>query len=201
MNTKRPTPREKWNRRYRETGLHPDAQAPAEWLSEHRPLLAGLRGRRALDLACGGGRNALYLAQLGFQVDAVDISDVAIEALSAAAADRGLPINARRLDLETERLPVERYHVIVQIDYLQRELFGSLARALAPGGTLIVETLTRAHVDELGNSFDPRFLLDRNELLRAFSDLHIRHYREGVVDRAGRPRAVASLVAERIAHR
>ena len=85
----------------------------------------------------------------------------------------------------------------MQINYLQRDLFGSLARALTSGGILIVETVTRAHVEELGKSFDPRFVLEHNELLRSFPDLHLRHYREGVVDRSGRPRAVASLLAER----
>jgi SAM-dependent methyltransferase len=166
-------------------------------LVENRAVLTGPGGRRALDLACGDGRNALFLAQLGFDVVAVDVSDVAINALRKAAVNRGLAVDARRVDLEDEALPGDRYDVIVQINYLQRDLFGSLARALTSGGILIVETVTRAHVEELGKSFDPRFVLEHNELLRSFPDLHLRHYREGVVDRSGRPRAVASLLAER----
>jgi tellurite methyltransferase len=189
--------RERWNRRYTEEGLRPFPDRPAEWLTENRSLLAGGDGRRALDVACGDGRNALYLAQLGFEVDAVDVSDVAITALQSAARDRGLAVHPRRLDLESEPLPTERYDVIVQFNYLQRDLFGALARGLAPGGLLIVETVTRAHVEELGNRFDPRFVLDHNELLRSFPDLHVRHYREGVVDRSGRLRGVAGLVAQR----
>lgn len=189
--------REKWNRRYAEKGLVPFPDRPAEWLAENRTLLAGAAGRRALDIACGDGRNAGYLAQLGFEVVAVDVSDVAIDALRTAAVERGLAVEARRIDLERDGLPDECYDAIVQFNYLQRDLLGRLAGALAPGGILIVETVTQAHVDELGNSFDPRFMLGENELLRCFGDLHVCHYREGIVDRAGRPRAVASLVARR----
>jgi SAM-dependent methyltransferase len=189
--------RERWNRHYAERGLTPFPDRPSEWLAENRPLLVGPSGRRALDIACGNGRNALYLAQLGFAVDAVDVSDVAVSALRAAALERGLEVDARRLDLETDTLPVAHYDVVVQINYLQRDLFRALAAALVPGGALVVETVTRAHVEELGNTFDPRFVLDDNELVRAFPDLLVRHYREGITDRAGRPRGVASLVAER----
>jgi SAM-dependent methyltransferase len=101
------------------------------------------------------------------------------------------------VDLERDALPVAHYDVIVQIDYLQRSLFEPLARALTPGGILIVETVTRAHAEELGHGFDPRFLLDRGELPASFPDLHVLRYEEGVVERRGRPRAVASLVAVR----
>ncbi len=187
--------RERWNRRYAECGVRAFPPAPAEWLIENRALLPGSGARRALDLACGDGRNAAYLAGLGFEVDAVDISDVVIEALQAAASDRGVAVNPVRLDLECEPLPGSDYDVIVQLNYLQRSLFAPIARALAAGGILIVETVTREHAEELGNRFNPRFLLDRNELRTAFPDLEVLRYEEGVAERSGRPRALASLVA------
>lgn len=189
--------RERWNRRYSERGLDAFPDRPAVWLAENRPLLLERSGGVALDVACGDGRNSRYLAELGFAVEAVDVSDVAVAALHAAAAQRGLTVEPRRMDLETEPLPIARYDAVVQLNYLQRDLFGALARALAPGGILVVETVTRAHVEELGNRFDPRFVLNDNELLRAFPGLHVRHYREGVVVRSEKPRGVASLVAER----
>jgi tellurite methyltransferase len=189
--------RQKWNRRYREKDWRPFPDAPSQWLLENRSFVTGAPGRRALDVACGDGRNALYLARCGFAVDAVDVSDVAIDALRAEALARDLTISPRQVDLEAHALPVERYDVIVQINYLQRDLCGPLAEALTPGGILIVETVTRAHIEELGQSFDRRFVLERNELLRSFPDLDVRHYWEGVVDRSGRPRGVASLVAQR----
>jgi SAM-dependent methyltransferase len=192
-----PGPRERWNRRYAERGVRAFPATPAQWLIENRSVLPGPVGRRALDLACGDGRNAAYLARFGFEVDAVDISDVVIDALQAAAIDRRLAVNPRRTDLERDPLPESHYDVIVQLNYLQRSLFEPLARALAPGGILILETVTRAHAEELGHHFDPRFLLERNELLASFPDLDVLRYEEGVAERSGRPRAVASLVARR----
>jgi tellurite methyltransferase len=193
--------RERWNHRYAERGVHPFADAPAEWLAANRDLLAGGPGRRALDVACGDGRNSAYLAGMGFAVDAVDISDTVIDALRAAAASLELPVTAWRLDLERDPLPSGPYDVIAQLNYLQRSLFEALADALAPGGLLIVETVTRAHADQLGNRFDPRFLLEPGELLTAFGDLDVLRYEEGIVERSGRPRAVASLTARRLDER
>jgi tellurite methyltransferase len=189
--------RAKWNRRYSTQPARPLPDVPAEWLLENRSVVVASRGRRALDVACGAGRNALFLAGLGFEVDAVDVSDVAIDRLHAVARERSLPIRAHRLDLEREPLPFSGYAVIVQIDYLQRDLFGPLERALAPGGSLVVETVTRAHVERLGHRFDRRFVLEPGELLRAFPELQVHRYEEGVADRSGRPRAVASLLAQR----
>ena len=163
------TPRERWNARYATAAFEPFPGAPADWLVEHtaelRELLASGGQRRALDLACGDGRNARWLAKLGFAVDAVDVSDVAIEALRRAAADRGLRVDARALDLEQDDLPAGPYDVVVCMSYLQRDLFDGLKRVLAPGGLLIYETFARAHVEELGHDFNPAYVLDRNELL------------------------------------
>jgi tellurite methyltransferase len=181
--------RQTWNARYRERGSAPGH--PADWLTENRALL---RGRRALDLACGTGRNARYLAQLGFTVDAVDISEVAIESLQGVAG-----VTARVADLEHDGLPGGGYDVIALINYLQRDLFAAVAAALGPGGIVAAETVTRAHVEQLGRSFDDRFLLESGELRDAFPGLEVVRYREGVVERGGRPRAVASIIARRAA--
>jgi SAM-dependent methyltransferase len=198
----RPPARERWNERYGEA-FAPFAAAPAEWLGEHRALLAelagGASGPRALDVACGDGRNARLLAELGFTVDAVDVSDVAVAALRSAAAVAGLDVHARAADLERERLPAGAYDVVVCMNYLQRDLFGGLQDALRAGGVLLYETFARAHVEQLGKPFNPAYVLDRNELLHAFPALHVRHYHEGVVRRSGELRGVAGLVAQRLA--
>jgi SAM-dependent methyltransferase len=188
--------REKWNLRYAaEPGFAPFPDAPAEWLVENRALLGEVRGR-ALDVACGDGRNSRYLAEaLGFPVEAIDVSDVAVDALRAAASARGLDVEARRVDLEAEAPPPGPYAVIVEVNFLQRDLFAALAGALGPGGLLVFETFVDA--GEPDQRLDPRFLLAPNELLHAFPGLLVRHYREGVAVRGGRPQAVASLVAQR----
>lgn len=190
-------PRERWNRKWSARGLRPFELPPATWLVESRTSLAGTLGRRALDVACGDGRNAAYLIKLGFEVDAVDISDVAIGALQTVARRRGLAVSPRRMDLESEPLPLGRYDVVVQFNYLQRDLFGPLASALAPGGILVAETFTRGHPDRVGEQLHDRYLLRRGELRRAFPELRIVSYREAVRHGSGGPRAVASLVAER----
>jgi tellurite methyltransferase len=148
-------------------------------------------------VACGDGRNAGYLAQLGFEVDAVDVSDVAIDALRAAADARGLSVHPRRCDLEEAGLTEADYDVIVQINYLQRGLFGDLVRALGPGGLLILETFTRADLEALGNHVEARYLLDAGELPASFPELEVIRHREAVVEHGGRTRAVAGLVARR----
>jgi len=194
--------RERWNERYAGDGFRPFDVDPAEWLAEHHGLLGELAGERdaprALDVACGDGRNARLLAELGFAVDAIDVSDVAVAALRAAAAERGLPVTAAVVDLERDGLPDGTWDVVVCVNYLQRDLFAGLQDALTAGGLLLCETFARAHVEELGRPFNPAYVLDRNELLRAFCDLHVRHYREGVAERRDEPRGVASIVAQRL---
>jgi SAM-dependent methyltransferase len=188
--------RERWNERRRRDGFEPFPERPSEWLVEHRELLSG--HGRALDVACGDGRDALLLARLGYDVDAVDVSDIAIDALRAAADQHALPIHPRVVALEREPLPGNEYDAVVCFNYLQRDLFWRLEHALRPDGLLIFETFGRAHIDELGKDFNPAYVLSRNELLHAFPGLHVVHYREGVAQRSGAPRGVASIVAQRL---
>jgi tellurite methyltransferase len=193
--------RERWNARYGERAFEPFPPTPGAWLVEHRDLLDEVSGasgtRRALDVACGDGRDARYLAELGFEVDALDVSDIAVAALRAAAIARGLTVDARVHDLEREPLATAAYDVVVCMNYLQRDLFAALRDALAPGGLLFYETFARAHVEELGRRFNPAFVLDRNELLSTFSELYVLRYREGPAQRRGELRGVASIVAQR----
>jgi SAM-dependent methyltransferase len=193
--------RERWNERFGAAGTAaPGQDEPSEWLAENEDLLRSVAGpgRRALDVAAGSGRNALYLAALGFAVDALDISDVAIDQLRTAARERDLPVDARITDLEDDGLPSGTYDVVVTMNYLQRDLFGALAAAVAPGGLLVYETFGPAHLDELGASTNPAFVLAPGELRAAFGELEVLRYEEGVAQRSGRPKGVASLVARRV---
>jgi tellurite methyltransferase len=189
--------RERWNRRWSERGVHALQRPPSAWLVANRAFVLQAPGRHALDVACGDGRNAAYLARLGFAVRAIDISDAAIDGVQSAARTAGLAIDARQLDLERDRLPVARFDVVIIFNYLQRDLFPDLVAALTPGGILVAETFTRAHATQLGNAVSERYLLAPGELRAAFADLQLLRYREGVRHDTGRPRAVAGVVGRR----
>jgi SAM-dependent methyltransferase len=169
--------RERWNARYRADDY---AFAPAAWLRElERMLREHPPGARALDLACGGGRNALYLAELGYVVDAWDISDVGLDLLrnelaQRAEAGEALMVSPLRLDLEAVPLPANTYDLVLDAHYLERSLFPSMKRALRPRGRLIVRTFLHVRggpiTERLSN---PAYALQPGELASAFGDLEI----------------------------
>ncbi|MHB8660192.1 MAG: class I SAM-dependent methyltransferase [Solirubrobacteraceae bacterium] len=166
---------------------------PARWLLEHHELISTQAPGHALDVACGSGRHAFLLHELGFEVDAVDVDSSAVQELRRRAAACNARIRVAQADVTGIRLPRSFYSVIVNTNFLERCLFSPLSAALAPSGLLIFETFTRDHVEVLKNRMNPAFLLEPNELLRAFGGLRVLHYREGVVNDR-HPRAVASLV-------
>lgn len=176
--------REKWNERHARATADTADDPPAEWVVAQRDLLAGLGRGRALDVAAGRGRHAWFLAGLGFEVDALDVSDVAVDVLRAGAAERALPVRALRADLPSDRLGEPPYQVVVVVNFLERSLFAQLEAALAPGGLLVYETFTRRQA-----GMNPTYALASGELLRAFPALDVLRHRE-----AG-PRA--GLVARR----
>jgi SAM-dependent methyltransferase len=185
--------RERWDARYREAG------APGPPSAFLRSLDAELPRRgRALDVAGGSGRNALWLAYRGLDVTLVDVSPVALDKARAAAAGLGLATVA--LDLEADPLPAGPFDLIVCIDYLQRSLFAAFAAALAPDGVLVFSQATRRNLERHPHP-SARFLLDEGELPRLVADLTILRCEEGwFADGAAEPRHEARLVAARIAY-
>lgn len=119
--------------------------------------------KRALDVACGFGGSALYLASLGYQVDAVDISGVALSQAQAEARRRSLHLRLIQADLSRWWVPPCRYDLSIVKYFLNRNLLPQLARGLLPGGLLFVETWN-LHVLSVRPSFDPTFLLKPGEL-------------------------------------
>jgi tellurite methyltransferase len=152
---------------------------------------------RALDVACGKGRNALYLAGLGFEVVAMDISSVALAAGRSRAEAKQLTIDWRQTDLEEVRLDEAGFDLIVNFNYLQRSLFGQIKRALKIGGYVICETYL-IDQKEIGHPKNPAYLLGHNELLESFSDLRILYYREGKFADADVASYRAGIVAQRL---
>ena len=151
---------------------------PAGFLLEQAHLLP--KGT-ILDVACGSGRNALYLAAQGFTIEGVDHDEQALAAVSAEAGRRNLSsLTLRCVDLEANPdLPKEHYDGIVVFFFLYRPLVPVLVQALKPGGVLVYETFL---IDNHLRHRHPRrreFCLAHNELLRLAAGLRILHYDEG----------------------
>jgi SAM-dependent methyltransferase len=172
--------------------------SPSSWLVQHAGLLP--RDGRALDVACGRGRHALWLAEHGLTTLAVDRDADAIRELSEAARERRLPLRAEVRDLECRAGPSGPaspfgpavFDVIVVVHYLHRPLFPALIEALAPDGLLVYETFTQAQAAR-GKPTNPDFLLQPGELLELVRPLEIVASREGDFD----GRMVASVIARR----
>lgn len=149
---------------------------PAPFLAEVLPRLAP---GRALDLACGAGREAVVLAEHGFSVEALDDDPDILARAEALAVRCGVRITTRVCDLERgdPRLPEERYDLVVVFRFLHRPLFPAIARAIAPGGRLVYETFRRGQA-RYSRPTHPRFLLDDGELASAFPGLTVEHYEE-----------------------
>lgn len=158
--------RERWDARYREEG--PCARAPSALVTELDALLP--RRGRALDVAGGAGRHAVWLARRGLEVTLVDVSPVGVDLARRAASEAGVPLDARALNLEREPLPPGPWDLILDFHYLQRSLFPAFARALAPGGLLVFVQPTRRNLERHPRP-GPAHLLDEGELARLAADL------------------------------
>ncbi|MDP2646985.1 MAG: methyltransferase domain-containing protein [Desulfobacterales bacterium] len=177
--------RKKWNEKYLKAA-YPDA--PARIVKK---FIGRAPGGRALDIGAGVGSNSLLAAEKGFQVDAVDVSDVALFRLFK----RHPRINPICADLDFFEIRKKRYSLILNIRFLNRRLFPHIREGLAPGGILIFETCLAAPGETAGDQPGQDYLLRENELLHAFLSLNILFYQE---KERGRKRArtySASLVA------
>lgn len=165
--------KETWNSRYQ--GVNDIRPQAASILAENHHLLP--EAGHALDLACGLGGNALLLAEKGLDVEAWDISDIAIQKLAQRAEEEGLRIHAQIKDLEMEPVPESAFDVITVSYYLDRNLFEPLLKALRPGGLVFYQTFSLPAVSCRGPS-NPDYRLKKQELLEAFSPLQVVLYRE-----------------------
>ncbi len=180
--------REKWDRRY-QVRYTEGIPGPRRWLSDHADLLTG---GRALDIACGVGRSALFAAQHGYVVDAVDISIEGLKQLRHVSEKLGLPINPIQADLDHFPLPILTYDLVMVFYFLDRRLFGPIKEALRPGGLLIYETFNAYYLRVMPGIERDKLLVPA-ELCRAFGEWEILDYRE--LTDGDRP--VGSLVARK----
>ncbi len=159
---------------------------------------------RALDLACGRGGNALFLARQGYDVDAMDISLNVLEKLADFAAKKQLAIHCLQRDVESEGLPAqhytEQYDVITVSYFLYRPLFADIVNALIPGALLFYQTWSQLSVEKEKGPASSKFRLAQGELLNLTEPLIPVYYQENGLlgDTRQGLRNEAMLIAQKI---
>ena len=181
-----------WDERFR-AGDHPKTE-PDPFLTQLEEYAELLPERpRALDVACGAGRNAVRLAEKGWRVTACDLSLEGLRQAQHLARERGVRLDLFCHDLETAVLPAGCFDVIVCFFFLERKLFPALKAALRPNGLIVYKTYT---VDERRFRDRPMHelhLLRHQELLAQFRDFRVLVYQELMEGRG-----VAQIIAQKI---
>ena len=169
----------KWDRKY-QTQLEkndPNTKIPSPaWVLKQHAEFLPLKGK-GLDLACGLGGNALFMARCGLKVEAWDISEVALTHLNNIAAVQKLPIKPVIADFEQMLFPFQQFDVIVVSRYLHRALFPQIEQALKPNGVLFYQTFLAPVQPNAPQN--PGFYLQSGELPQAFAKLTTQVYGEG----------------------
>ncbi len=174
------------------TDIHENGFRPAEFLVQNVELLP--KGR-VLDVAMGSGRNAIYLAKVGFNVEGVDKSSKAVNIVLELARKAEVNIKAQVSDLEGH-YPIEKdaYEVIMCFNYLQRSLIPQIKDGLKKGGMVVYEIFIMDQA-RFGKPKNPDYLLKHNELLDIFRGFWCLRYREGIVKG---PKAIVSIIAQKL---
>jgi len=163
---------EKWDRHYAKADDLPTA---ARVVQENHHLLPN-QGV-GLELACGLAANSFLIARHGIEMQAWDISPIAVEKVNDTAARLGLPVHASACDVMTQPPAPASYDVIVASHFFERALMPTLVDALNPGGLMFYQTFTQTKVSDNGPKKDEWRLAD-GELLSLFSELKVLVYRE-----------------------
>ncbi len=191
--------RERWNQKYREasgteTWMVPDSfleRAFSQYILPRFP-----HGGSALDLAGGAGRHAIWLAQQGWEVTLIDVSDAGVEQARQNAGPLAAHIHFVVDDLTHFKASQTqfgaRFEVVMAFFFLEREMFSEVVKAVRPGGLLVYKTLTLAQLQLPGGPKNPAHLLAPGELLRLADGLRVLHYREEIAEKA-----TAELVARK----
>ena len=179
--------RERWNKRYVGNPMPSNVAPIVQKYIQHVNI------GEALDIACGTGRNTHFLEELGFTIDAVDISDYALSRVKDSPN-----INKIETDLDSYNITSASYDLIVNCNYLNRRLVSQMKDAIKPNGVIMFETFIVAHDDEAKGSMNPDYLLKKNELLHSFRELDVIYYEErDDVNLRGEKVKIASLVAKK----
>lgn len=181
-----------WDLRWQKkasTSLTPDP-----WLLRAMPFLSP---GSVLDIACGRGRNSLYLAEHGFAVTGVDISGQGLNLFRQEAATRNLSIELVQSDLEkSPTLPEGPFDVVSVFFYLQRSLLPAIKDTIRPGGFAVLRTFSKAG-DFPGGPDNPDIVLQPGELLEVFNDWEILLHEEGLEKSGKTDGGLAGIVARK----
>ncbi len=183
-----------WDKKHSERS-HSSLQPDPFLVSACDEFLFGTTPGLALDVAGGVGRHSIWLAQRGWTVKLLDISEIGVQQAEENAKRTGTAgsISSEVCNLNImQDLGREQYDLVIVFFFLQRELFPSLAAAVKPGGFLVYKTYTTEQKNFAGGPSHPMFLLEPNELLRAFPSLRVLHYHETI-----QQKGVAELVARK----
>lgn len=187
--------REKWDQRYRE-GAYASRNYPSEFLRNRAELL---NIGRAMDLACGLGRNSIYLAELGFEVDAIDVSLVGLEIAREKAKERRLLIHWLNEDLVNDwTIPTQQYDLILMFRFVSSEVLLKLPQLLAQGGALIIEEHLQWPQGNVVGPSGNRFRVKPGELMEGCRELDVLFHYEGLVEEPdGSMAALAQIHAKK----
>ena len=179
--------KERWNKRFVEFPM------PEHVTGILEKYIGEVNVGEALDVACGTGRNTHFLAEKGFHVDAVDISDYALGKVKNNAM-----INKIDADLDKYNITPNKYDLIVNTNFLNRRLTSQMKDGLKSGGVIVFETFILAHGDFKHETTNLDYLLRKNELLHTFIGLDVIYYEERVdVNLRGEKIKLASIVAKK----
>ena len=189
--------REKWDQRYREQ-VFDSRMEPNPFL---KAQVDSARPGRALCLAAGNGRNAVFLAARGFEVDAIDISAEGLELCTRLAKDRGVSVTTIEADLSDYELRDRTYDLITKFYYYRPMLFEPICRSLRPRGRFIFQTFSRDQLAFTGGPRNPEHLAKPEEILPRIRNLRLRFYEDRILEpchaSSSDKEAVIRLVAER----
>jgi len=157
----------KWDNRFRNEACVLGKE-PSRYLVDHMDLImAHVPGPKALDIACGEGRNSIFLAKIGFQVSGLDISAAGLEKGRKWMAREGVTIDFHQANLEQFEFS-EQYDLILNCNFLLRDLIPKSVAALSPGGIFVFDTLVDSPF--VPNTHKKEYLLQPGELVKIFQE-------------------------------
>jgi len=166
--------RQKWDAKYADAAAAPrDPSAVLVSLADYLPTQG-----RALDIAGGAGRNALWLTKRGLDVTIADISPIGLAVARQRSSEQGLVLHTIEIDLEQQPLELPSFDLILSVCYLWRPLFAEFPRLLNPGGILVIIQPTQRNLERNDKPPAP-YLLEEGELPRLAASLETIHFEQG----------------------